>query len=138
MDPLIVAALARTLKKQKSDLTPGKHTVDAVVTLTIHGTVTVGESTFYRPTASIPLKSALALFMRYSGVTGPAAMNALVRAMSEAVTTPEAELREIADLEAAEAQVRAGLERLPLAPRAGAVKVDVKVSELRNVRKVAA
>lgn len=145
MDNATLTALARELSRQatkaRDELPTGEHEIDATVTLHVSGTVDVGEDVYYRPTASIPLKKALALFVRYSGVTGPAAMDALVRAMRDAVYTPEEALDELADLEHAEKQVLAGLERLPPALRRGAVRVDVAVEaveQLPSVRKAVA
>lgn len=140
MDRLITAALAKELEKLakegRDELPVGTHEVSATVTLHVEGTVKVGADGTYTPTTSIPMKAAFALFMRYSGITGPAAMDALTRAMTEALTLgkdAEATLAELADLEAAEAKVRAGLDALPAQTRKGAVAVKATVSETAEV-----
>jgi len=144
LTPAVLAALAAELAKSAKDgrimLDVGEHSVHAEVTLAIDGSVTVSEDEIYTPTTSIPLKLALALTIRYAGITGPLAMNALVRAMTEALTidaltgkakkTAEAAISELADLDAAEARVLAGLAELPKKSRMGKVKVVAKVEVL--------
>jgi len=145
MDKVVTAALAKELEKLatsgRNSLPVGKHTVDATVTLHVEGRVTVSADGDYLPTTSIPLKATLALFMRYAGVTGPLAMDALIKAMSEAITLDEeavALLAEVADLDAAEAKVRAGLDALPRKPRKGNVTVKVAVTEVAEAANDAA
>lgn len=136
----IAAELAKGAKESRDGLAVGEHPVCAEITLSIDGTVNVGEDERYVPTTSIPLKLALALTLRYAGVTGPAAMNALVRAMTEAIEidaltgkakkSAEAAISELADLDKAEAMVLAGLAALPEKSRKGKVRVDAKVEIL--------
>jgi len=141
LTPAVLAALAAELAKSAKDgrimLDVGEHSVHAEVTLAIDGSVTVSEDEVYTPTTSIPLKLALALTLRYAGVTGPYAMAALVRAMTEAIAidaltgkakkSAEAAIGELADLDAAEAMVIAGLAEMPKKSRLGKVKVAAKV-----------
>ena len=133
----VITALAKLLTKEASNkrsaLAPGEYALSDTVVLDITGTLKVSEDHEYQPTTSIPLKVALALFLRYSGATGQNAMNALVRAMREALEIermPNAEkksaieaIRELAELDEAERSVREGLEQLPLRPRKGGVFV---------------
>lgn len=144
MDSVVTAALAKALEKLaksgRDSLEPGTHRVDAEVTVTVRGTVKVGEDEEYSPTVGIPLKVAMALFMRYSGATGPNAMKALIRAMSEAMEIgrlPElqkaaklAAIREVADLAEAEETVRERLGELPKATRKGRVQAKVKLESV--------
>ncbi|MBD3262025.1 MAG: hypothetical protein GF334_10245 [Candidatus Altiarchaeales archaeon] len=136
-----LTALAKTLDKQakeaRDSLEPGEYPISGQVTLNVDGVVKVFENHKYRPTTSIPLKTALALFFRYTGMTGQNAMNALVRAMKEALEiealpnkekkTAKEAIRELADLDKAEATVRAGLTQLPLQDRRGKVMVKAIV-----------
>lgn len=148
MESPVTAALANALgklaKKGRSDLAAGEHELDATVTLHVTGTVKVGEDEDYIPTASIPLKATLALFMRYAGVTGPVAMKALVKAMNEAhaisllsdkekKTRLEA-IREIADLDEAEVAVNKQLGALDEKTRVGKVNVKVVVEEVESIK----
>ena len=147
MDVLIVTALAKVLTKEakdrRSQIEPGEYNLLDQVTLDVSGTLRVGEDHDYQPTTSIPLKVALALFVRYSGATGQNAMNALVRAMGEALeieampkkekTTAIEAIRELADLEEAEQTVRTGLALLPPRPRKGTVTVKATVEELQKI-----
>lgn len=137
MDAITLTALAKNLEKladnKRPELSVGKYEVNATVTLSVQGTVIVSEDHDYRPTTSIPYKTAMALFIRYAGITGQSAMNALTRAMSEALTlgkNAENELSELADLEAAEAVVSSGLTAMPLKTRLGAVKVKASIAEV--------
>jgi len=146
MDAIITTALGKALdkqaKKQRDDLTPGEHEVEGEITLSYSGTVKVSEDESYTPTTSIPLKVALALFLRYSGVTGPTARDALIKAMTEALEIERLSgkekraaveaIREVADLDAAEEAVRKGLAELPEATRKGKVSAKVTVEVVEN------
>ena len=142
MDNLTLLALAKALEKlaaktdARAGIAPGAYKVDTRVVVHLKGSVNVGEDSDYIPTTSIPIKIAFALFLKYSGVTRGAAMTALVQAMTEAIVL-DAEgadtvgiIEELADLEAAEGLVRAGLAKLPKKPKSGAVthKLAVQVS----------
>ena len=143
MEAIIVRALADVLgkesKKSRDQIKVGDHAIDTTVTLRVTGTVEVAEDEDYTPTTDIPLKLTLALFMHHAGVTGEHAMNALVKAMNEAMEVDAlpakekkaklAAIREVADLDAAEKRVRAGLDKLPAKSRHGKVTCHVEVSE---------
>lgn len=142
LDPAVLAALADLLskgaKKSRGRLSAGAYAIDTEVTLAIKGGVRVGADEEYTPTSKMPHKLALALFLRYAGVTGPAAMEALTRAMKEALAIEALEgkakkaavkaIGEIADLAAAEKTVLAALEELPKSSRAGKVVVAANVN----------
>jgi hypothetical protein len=142
LEPAVLAALANVLskdiKKVRDELKPGEYSLDAEVTLAVKGTVEVLEDEEYTPTAKIPHKLAMALFVRYAGVTGPLAMDALVKAMTEAMAIEALEgkakkaalkaIGEVADLDAAEKVVIKGLGELPKESRNGKVNVSAKVS----------
>lgn len=150
--PVLTAALAKALERQakagRDRLEPGTHRVNTEVTLSVRGTVKVGEDEEFIPTVAFPHKLTMALFMRYAGATGPNAMKALVRALSEALDInrlPEAQkeaklaaIREVADLAVAEEAVRESLADLPKATRRGRVSVKVKVDavEIASIEKV--
>jgi len=132
----ILHILAKSIKTElvkRDRLAVGKYNVMEVCNLQVEGTVNVFADEQYTPTTSIPMKTAFALFIKYSGVTGPAAMNALVKAMTEAAeiersdsadkkTTLDA-LNELADLTAASEKVQKGLSKLPKETRKGKVTV---------------
>ena len=142
-DNVLIRALAdyfgKQAKKTRKDLPVGEHSLDEVITLHVRGGVKVGKNTEYRPTGEIPTKLAFALFIHYSGITGPAAMKALVKALKQAAelaALPEKELetklaaiREVADLAQAEAEVTKGLAQLPLKTRNGTVKTIVEIDQ---------
>jgi len=142
LDPAVLAALANILGKDakggRENLEPGEYNIDAEVTLSVKGGIEVLEDESYTPTVKIPHKLAMALFIRYSGVTGPAAMNALVKAMTEALAIEALEgkakkaavkaISEVADLDAAEEVVAKGLGELPKESRAGKVIVNASVN----------
>jgi hypothetical protein len=144
MDSLILTALAKSLTKQakkaRESLSSGDHEVEGEITLFYKGDVTVLPDETYTPTADIPLKVALALFVRYSGITRDAAMEALIKAMKKALEIEELKgkdkklaveaIREIADLDEAEETMRAGLDKLPLKDRKGKVLAKVAVNEV--------
>lgn len=128
-------AIGKLIKTEsvRDSLPVGKHQVNGTLTLHVQGTITVGEDFEWVPTVSIPYKTAFALFVRYSGITREAAVDSMVKAMKEALTT-EAEAKDlmenIADLEKAERIVQAGLEAMPKQPKKGAVTAKVTVTEV--------
>lgn len=114
----------------RENVTQGEHRVHSSFTVKMDGKVVVGEDELYQPTTAIPLKTTLALFVRYSGITGTAAMATLERAMKEAAEMDASvakSLQEMADLAASEKKVAGMLGKLPKAQRAGKVKVAVNV-----------
>ena len=141
MDKLILLGLAKAIEKlakteeAREAVKPGAYNLDQEVVIHLSGSLKVGEDSEYTPTTSIPYKTALALFLRYSGITGPAAMTALVKAMTDAIQLgaegeESAEIvAAIADIEAAEKAVQAGLDKLPKKTKAGAVtnKLTVEI-----------
>jgi len=144
MDKLILLGLAKAIEKlakteeAREGCAPGAYQIDQEVVVHLSGSIKIGEDSEYTPTTSIPYKTAMALFVRYSGITGPAAMTALTRAMTEAIQlgAEGAESAEmvaaIADIEAAENVVQAGLDKLPKKTKAGTVTqkltADIKVA----------
>lgn len=152
LDALIITALGKALENQakglRALLTPGEHTVAGRVILDYEGKVQVGDDEQYIPTVAIPLKVAMALFLRYAGVTGPHAQKALMRAMKEALEIEAMGLadkksaydaiKELSELDDAEQEIRKGLDALPPKVRRGKVGVKMSVVEVEEkVTKVA-
>ena len=148
MDNPTLAALANLVPKQaqtaRGALAPGKYEVHERVVLDVHATVDVGEdNNEYVPTVKIPLKATLALFFRYCGVTGPAALAALEKAMKEAHAigqlskkeqkTAEEAIEEMADLKAARKAVEKTLGAMPKGTRKGSVRVSGTVTSVDPV-----
>lgn len=127
---LAVSKLVETEIKARGERpNVGRHTVSDEVRIGVDGTVNVSADEEYTPTVKIPLKAAFALFVRYSGITGEHALNALQKAMSEALTLDEEaqeKIAEIAVLDAAQQKVSDMLGSLPKAKRSG--KVTIKVT----------
>jgi hypothetical protein len=115
--------------KKRERITTGDHVVSDTVRISLKGTVKVCPDEEYTPTISIPHKTALALFLRYCGVTGEHALNALQRAMSDAIKLDKdaaKSLAEVAMLDEAEARVTAMLGSLPKDKRDGKVIAKVE------------
>ena len=120
-------------EKTRDSLSAGKHEINEVVTLHIQGHLNVGEDFEATATSSIPWKTALALFVRYSGVTGDVAMEALVRAMNEAQNAgekPEKTISELAELDKAKKIVDEKLASMPKIKKHGIVKSFVTFKEI--------
>jgi hypothetical protein len=139
----VLLGLAKLLEKEAKRARPnveaGEYDIDTVVQLHISGTLDVAEDEEYVPTVKMPWKAALALTLRYAGITREHAMDSLVRAMQQALQTGESAeelVSALADVEEAEAIVAAGLNELPKQPRAG--KVNVKELEIEEVTPAAA
>ena len=118
----------------RDNVSVGVHEVSAEMVLKLKGTVNVGEDETYQPTAKIPLKTTLALFMKYSGFTGAHALATLERAMKEAAELGEdaaEKMSEMADLATTEKKVSKMLAKLPKETRKGKVKVAVEAKVKR-------
>lgn len=138
----IVKAIAkRSAEAARDGLAAGTHEID--ITVRIAGTLTVGEDTDKVPTVSIPLKEALALFIRYSGITGPHAVNLLRRALTDALTPKEdgeqnhrgvGAIADAIDIDAEiESIVEPMLATLPRTPVKGAVRPNLRVTEVMEL-----
>lgn len=142
----VLIGLAKLLEKQaklvRDGVEAGEYDLDTVVHLHVSGVLEVGEDTSVVPTHKIPWKTVFALFLHHAGITREGAMDKLVLAMQQALTTGDdaAELlAALAPLEEAESLVQAGLEALPKEPRRGSVVVkDLSCEEVRPARKKAA
>ena len=110
---------------------PGRHTVDATVTLKVTGEVVKGEDVPYTPTVDIPLLPTLALVMEKAGFQRERAKSLLVEAMTEALANGEkgagAVAERVKDIEVAMAHVREVTAALPQKVRTGATKVNLSV-----------
>jgi len=134
----------------RDSLTTGDHDLDETVTLHIGGTVSVSDGESYIPTVSIPLKEALALTLQFAGITREAAIDALTRAMTEALRikalkgkdakVAKAQIEaQMSMVEDAEALVREGLDSLPPQTRKGKVRcAKAAVEEVATEKKQAA
>jgi len=109
---LVATAITKAKMAIAEKLGVGRHVVKGLL-VRIDGTVDVSEDYERTPTASIPLIPALALFKEYSGVTGPHALKALVRAMTDAVYANgkgETFLKNVAEIEETMKEVKATFE----------------------------
>ncbi len=125
------------LKQARANLTVGVHKIKT--TVDIEGTIEVLNDEQYTPTAEVPIKATLALFLRYCGVTRQAGAAALLRAMSDAIAANEVgnakSARIIGEINAAQADVDAAVRqaesvaaRLPQRTRNGKVLSDLTVN----------
>ena len=120
------AELSAIAKVGKSgNLLVGDHKVDVMLHLT--AIVRKGEDYERTPTASIPTKKTLALFVRYCGITRDAALKMLERAMTDAIN--EQVTADFGDLDTAEMKVVKALGNLPKVKVAGATTVHDLVVE---------
>lgn len=129
----------KAAKIARSGLSVGRHEVD--FTVRVSGTLNVSEDTDKVPTVSIPMKETLALFIRYSGITGPHAMALLKRAMTDALAANEdgeqssqgvgaiAEALPIIE-ETMRTIIEPMLADLPRTPVKGMVKASLQVTEV--------
>lgn len=117
--------------KTREDLVPGTYIVSDSVSLDLKGSVVVNERELYTPTISIPLKVTLALFMRYSGITGQHALDALEKAMTESLKLDkkaQKSIIELTTLDKCEEKITAMLGELPKSERKGKTLVHVEVT----------
>lgn len=120
------------LKTARHEVDPGIYPVDTLVHIT--GTIRIGEDEEYIPTTSIPVIDALALMLHDAGITGPNAINTLMRAMTRALNQDEDAKAIIkglrSDMEEAEAKVTAALDTLPVQIRHGKVTTKLTITEI--------
>jgi len=112
-------ALAK-VSANTTPLAPGDHDFD--ITVRVSGSLRKGEDYERTPTASVPLKQALALFVRYCGITRKAALSALTKAMTEALDTGTQVDMEVVNT--AEKMVMDSLEEMPKVNVSGATTVQ--------------
>tara|TARA_R110000824_G_scaffold334179_1_gene520739 strand:+ start:180 stop:677 length:498 start_codon:yes stop_codon:yes gene_type:complete len=128
----LASALAKVAKARRGEIPAGFLRVDQEVTLRCVGEVLTLEDGEQTPTSHIPTVLSWALFIHHAGITGDAAVNALVKAMTEAIEISslkgddrkeaEAKIGAIADLDAAMVKVKEAMKKLPKKPRKGAVR----------------
>jgi len=109
----------------------GRSHVRAEYRLSVEAFVNQLPDTTYIPTADIPLKVALALFLQRAGITREGSVELLVDSMREALElgekgAPHLESR-ISDIEMAMAKVTAVAKKLPKKARKGALRVEGKL-----------
>lgn len=83
----LVALTQFEAKDARKTLKPGTYHLDEVVR--VKGEFTISEDYLKTPTASIPLLETLALALKFAGITGPAAENAIINAVTEAIENKE-------------------------------------------------
>jgi len=132
--------LAKIAKARRSELAVGTHDVEDRLVIDVNGKVEVQEDGTFVPKNHIPLELAFALFIHHSGVTGPAALKALVAALTTAHAIGKLsgkekeerikEISAVADLDNALALVQKELGNLPKKHRRGAVRPKAQVSSV--------
>lgn len=142
MSPEEKLAIAKILeaeaKQEREDIDPGEYKIKDLYFLDVNARVNVRENEKYTPTVSIPLKSTLALFMQYTGVTGDHAVRALQQAMTDALEQKEkgdkAVKNKVKEVENVEKKVKEQVtSKLPKKDRKGAVSVEGTVLECKSV-----
>lgn len=137
MDNIALTALSRvvkdsTKKSLAASLPAGEHEVD--MTVRISGKLIKGEDTTKVPTVRIPVLASLALAMKFAGVTGDAAINAITAAVSESVLMDKdaaAELIKRDGIEDAIKKLNAELKtKLPRTPVNGTIKAHLDLEEV--------
>lgn len=132
------AVSAKVAKEARQQLGPGNHNIDSIVR--IFGTLFIGEDEEYTPTAEIPLKATLALFIRHCGITRETAIEKLVSAMQEALRRNETghdktmtvleKLDEVSVIDDCMSRVLELAAELPKKTRAGKVRANLTVEEV--------
>ena len=86
IDARVVTALANVLAKvakaRRGEIAAGKLKVDERVTLHLTGEVLTLPDSEQTPTSHVPTMLSWALFIHHAGITGDAAVSALVKAMT--------------------------------------------------------
>ncbi|MCA9494711.1 MAG: hypothetical protein KC621_32505 [Myxococcales bacterium] len=126
------AVAAKVVKGARGELEPGTHEVDLV--LRVRGSIAVGHDGQRAPTASIPVKEVLALFIARSGCTREAAVRLLRECLTEALSrgvSGRGAIDAAADIDEAFREETARLiAELPATPVAGAVSSQLVLERL--------
>jgi hypothetical protein len=136
MDNAVLAAVAPSLTKlakgARGDLAPGTYELDEIVEVRVKGTLKVGEDFEQRNMGKVPMYETLARALHNAGVTGPAALKAIEKAMREALEDggPVEGLANTDAIKAVEAQVRERFASLPTKTMPGKVRFDGLVGEV--------
>jgi len=107
----------------------GIHNLDMVLHIT--GSMSVNPDEEYTPTVSIPIKKALALFIKYCGITREAAIQVLGKAMTDALSDEVSANETIEEVESMEKKIQELVGSLPPQIRAGKVSAKLSVTKLR-------
>ena len=145
LDPVELLALSKAVKSKaveaaRRELGPGVHHVDC--TVRVRGSLEIGEDGERSPTASIPVKEVLALFVARSGANRGAALKLLRTCLRDALSKgPSAQgaITMAADIDRIfEAEVAELVKGLPPTPVRGSVRVAVEVTRCGKVAAPAA
>ena len=127
IDPVLAVAVEKLVGKHKAALPVGTHQVEEYITLHISGEVKKFADESYVPTASVPLKPALAILLHLMGFQREKAADILVKAMSMALANGTDATAEIegymADIDACMEKVESLAAKLPPAIRSGKTTV---------------
>lgn len=139
LNPLEMIVLTKAIEEREAKAARSElleeTTYPVDLTVRIMGLLKVGKDYTTKPTVSVPLKSALALFIRYSGITRDAAKAVLTRAMTEALneslstseTVADAVNDDIAIVDDCLEQVAEMMGQLPRQPRKGVITTELEV-----------
>jgi hypothetical protein len=131
------AIKAAAMKAASGNLEPSEDEVPVDITVRFVGWIKKGFNYWRTPTASIPILDALALTVHDAGITGQAAVNAIMRGMTRAITQDEEAktilkgMRE--NLASAEAKIREGLAELPQVEVQGPCTGKVEMTVIERV-----
>lgn len=140
-DATITSAI-KALESLTEPVSPGVHNVsyslvikehnsNAMLSLSVDGTVSKGETEQVIPTVSVPWIQVCAELLRSCGVTGDSAINRLRDALTKVLTT-DADITDVLSKSIADATARIKKEilaKLPLAEREGKTKIAQTVVE---------
>ena len=130
MNAILATAVEKLVGKLKTPVSIGTHQVDEYITLRVVGEVKKFADETYIPTASVPLKPALAILLHLMGFQREKGAEILVKAMTMALTSGTDSTAEIeaymTDIDACMKKVETMAAALPPAIRS--VKTTVKGS----------
>jgi len=130
MNAILATAVEKLVAKLKTPVSIGTHQVDEYITLHVTGEVKKFADETYIPTASVPLKPALAILLHLMGFQREKGAEILVKAMTMALTSGTDSTAEIeaymTDIDACMKKVETMAAALPPATRSG--KTTVKGS----------
>ncbi len=130
-------ALIKALTEKDFKAGVGVHVVDKTVTLHIKGTVSKAKDHDKTPTTSIPLIVTMAVLLHRMGFQREKAKELLVASMTEALKAgdkAEGYIAEnVADIEAAIAEVREITDELPKVTVSGATTIKATITEIEEM-----
>lgn len=131
LDNLVNLAISECIPASK-EIDPGKYAVSGVAKIELNAIIAKSSPTMYTPTADLPLKNVIAVFVKKYNIKMDELQELLVEAYKLSLINETSVAEELDYTEKALGRVIKTLDKLPQKPRAGKTSVQgmAKIIEL--------